>query len=91
MRVLTPVQIEALGAAERERYLTELAAFFSARVRETPDFASAARAIVAECRESGHELQSFDEDDTWQVWCGEATRLVLSLVHSAGVEATWRY
>jgi hypothetical protein len=94
MQILSPEAIERLDDEARSRYLTDLAHALSLRVKACPDFAAEARAIVAECRASGHELQSFDEDDDWQVWCGEPagpSRLVISLVHSTGAEAAWRW
>ena len=96
MQILSPEAIERLDAEARSRYLTDLAHALSLRVKACPDFAAEARAIVAECKASGHELSSFDEDDDWQVWCAGfgsgagASKLIISLVHSTGADAVWR-
>jgi hypothetical protein len=54
---------------ERARLMAELAQHLTGRLRGTADYEAEIVAMIAELRELGHDLWSFDADDGFQIWC----------------------
>ncbi len=53
----------------RQALCIELAETLSRRLRASKSFGAETRRCVAELRDIGHDLFSFDEDENFQAWC----------------------
>jgi hypothetical protein len=73
---------------DRDRLTRDLADELTRRVRAAADPAKAGGDCIEDLRALGHDLWSFDEDDDFQLWCGNWTATVRAL--ELTVEITYR-
>jgi hypothetical protein len=66
------VSFDAL--ADAEGLSRELAVALTERIRQASVARDEVWNIVAELRELGHDLSSWDEDDDWETWGGDYVR-----------------
>jgi hypothetical protein len=59
---------EASAVSERGALCVRLAAELSNKLRGPAPFHGAVLALVAQLREGGHDLWSYDENDDFEVW-----------------------
>jgi len=69
MESFTKQAFVAARAGEREELSTSLGEVLTARIKASGDFHTTVHRLVAELRELGHDLWSFDETDDSQTWC----------------------
>ena len=60
---------DGLDEGDRDALCTRLAAAITKRVASSSHFHDRVHAVVSELRALGHDLWSFDEDDTFAIWC----------------------
>jgi hypothetical protein len=68
MTGFTRAAFEAAGTEERDALCARLAAELSSTLAGERRFHDAVAAAVAELREGGHDLWSYDENDEFEVW-----------------------
>ncbi len=58
----------AVSAPEREALCSRLAAAISRTLKDAGRFHDSVATVVADLREVGHDLWSYDEEDEFEVW-----------------------
>ena len=87
--------VESLSSEARQLWLIEISRFLTERILRAANFELEVTNIIGELRLLGHDIWSFDEDDEWQIWCGNwiksenSGKLNLHFRSADGVQATW--
>ena len=88
---------ESADAEELTRLCRGLAEHVASGLGDVGDWAKHGQEVAKRLRKLDHDLQSADEDDDFQAWCGGSRKskkasgeLRLFLHSSGGVEVTWR-
>jgi hypothetical protein len=82
--------VAAFERGDCDALLRKLEAEIVRRLTAATERCGAATAIAHELKALGHDLYSFDEDDDFQLWCGNWVKGAVVPPFELGLELSWR-